>query len=657
MTREIYMIGPFFLAFFMFAAGCKVSASTVSYKNRGALLSSESYYPSSPKVTESLLKGEKLIMETQLQEGVCYAFLAAADSAGAGMTFSLHYAKKKVDKTCDGGKSFTMIYYCAERDGSYKLKLEFKEAGGSVMVGVWKKGGGPAAEGAGRQAGTCSDPYLLELGQEIRSSTEGLSHELQGPCIQGKAPDAVFKVVIEEQTSFVAELETGFDSGLYLLDRCDREGEALACSDDFEMRSGSSRIQVSLDPGVYYLVVDGFGEMSGEFTLKSSVIARMSPHAMCQEAPAFEPGKVAEGSTAGKPDTFHGSCAQGTKGPDTVYAVEIAETSHVRFILETPNHDGALHLHKDCPGSSLELGCNDDFETNRKSMIQARLDPGKYTLVVDGFDGMASGDYTLRMDAFSDFTERSADDKCASAPGLEGISKKGDQTITIRGSTFFAEDDGQPGCAQSPGGADIFRSFHLPADSIVSIRTKSAQFAGLVVSLMGECGGKTLACRLDGVETMLKAGDYVLSVDSLGADQTGDFELDMRVQSVDALSKACKGGSALASGKVVKGVTKGAGSFMGTCGGLGFGPENVHVLKIKKKSSVRIEVNPEGFDSVIYIRRQCVEKSSEIACNDDAGSVSKSVLETTLEKGAYYVIVDGCRVNDAGSYSIKAIVK
>ncbi len=406
MKREIRIMGPFLLAFFVFAAGCKVPASTVSYKNQGALLSSEGYYPSSPKVRESLLKGEKMIMETQLEEGVCYAFLAAVDSAKAGMKFSLHDSKKKIDKKCDGGRPFTVIYYCAERDGSYKLNLKLKKAGGSVMVGVWKKGGGPSAAGAGGQAGTCADPYLLEPGQEVTSSTGGLSHELQGPCIQGKAPEAIFKVQIEQPTSFVAELETVFDSGLYMLDRCDREAEVLACSDDFEMRSGSSRIQVSLDPGVYYLVVDGFGEMSGEYTLKSSVIARMSPDAMCSGAPALEPGKLVEGSTAGKPDTFHGSCSQGTKGPDMVYAVEIAETSQVRFLLETPNHDGALHLHKDCPGSSLELGCNDDFETNKKSMIHVRLDPGSYMLVVDGFDGMASGDYALRMDAFSDSTEK-----------------------------------------------------------------------------------------------------------------------------------------------------------------------------------------------------------------------------------------------------------
>lgn len=512
-----------------------------------------------------------------------------------------------------------------------------------------------AAAGVGR--GTCEDPFELAAGQEVESSTEGLAHALQGPCIQGKAPEAVYRVEIDEPGTLTAEVEATFDSGLYLLDACDREAEVLACNDDYEMKSGRSKISVSLGPGVYFLVVDGFGTMSGEYTLKSGVTARMQPDALCAEAPLLQPDKDISGNTSAASDTFHGTCAHGSRGPDKVYRVKIEEPSRVRFFLETPDFDGVLHLHKGCPGESVEIGCNDDFGDNRSSMIMADLDQGTYILVADGFDGMDAGAYMLRMEAFSHSEAASPDDTCEGAGAIEGISKEMEQVVFVKGSTFRAGDTFQPVCVPSPGGPDVFRSFHLDFPSIVSIKTISTHFPGLVISIVKGCAGKDLACQVESLETMLPGGDYILAVDSLGADQLGDFELEMGIQSVEALKKICAGGSKLVDGKLLKGAAKGKGSFMGSCGGFGFGPENVHVLELKKKSSVRIEVNPGGFDSVIYIRRSCEAKSSEVACNDDAGSTKQSVIETALEKGTYYVFVDGCKENDFGNYTIRAVIK
>jgi hypothetical protein len=640
------------LAVLMLAA-CGVPVPTVNYETQARLLSMDGYRPVSPKVLETLVSGEKLVMETKLLEGECYAILATRDDGAGTLSFSLWKHSKKIDEKVETAKAFAVIAHCPAETSAYGLQASLSGAESGVVVGVWKKEGPGGAGGKG----TCDAPFPLEIGKQVKASTKGLGAVLQGPCIPGEAPEAVYRVEVEEAGSFFAQLDASFDGGLYVLEACGPESDTLACSDDTDLKSGASRVSVSVSPGVYYLVVDGFGTMAGEYTLTSGVIPAGQADALCAEAPPLVPGQEVKGTTKDLPDTFHGSCAEGSKGPDRIYAVEIAEPSRARFVLETPDFDGVLHLVKGCPGPDPEIGCNDDFGDNKRAMIQAELQPGSYTLVVDGFDGMEAGPYTLRMDTFGPSTPKTPDDACGSAAAIEGIETADDQVVALKGSTFKALDDVQPACAPSPGGPDLFRTFHLEASSVVSVEAAATDFPGIVFSVLEGCGGESLACQVESLETTLPAGDFVLAVDSLGGDQLGDFELTVRIEKVEMLRKKCAAGPPLANGKLLKGTTAGKGSFTGSCGGLGYGPESVHVLKLQKKSAVRIEVNPEGFDSVIYIRKTCEEKSSEAACNDDAGSTTQSVLETTLEKGTWYVVVDGCKDTDAGKYTIRAIVK
>lgn len=639
---------------FAAAAACGVPVPCINYEKQSTLVSEDGYKPSSPRVQEALVSGEKLVMETDLTKGSCYAFLVTRDNGKGNLLFTLRKCKKKIDEAFVESKNFAVLHHCPSEDATYKLEASLSGADSGVVVGVWKKEGPVGAPGG---KGSCDDPFRLTAGQEVAGSTKGLGHSLQGACIQGKASEAVYRIDIAEASSFTAELDADFDAGLYLLDQCSGETEALACSDDYGMKSGKSRINVTLEPGAYFLVVDGFGTMSGEYSLRSSVTALVPPDELCGQAPQLAGGPEIKGSTADMPDTFHGTCAHGSKGPDRLYGIKIEVPSRARFGLETLDYDGVLHLHAGCPGQSAEIACNDDFGDNKHAMIMADLEPGNYTLVVDGFDGTDAGAYTLSMETFSDSDAPSEDDQCGKAPALDDPAKADEGTVTVTGSTFRALDDVQPSCSPSPGGPDVFRSFHLDAPSAVSVRAVSSDFPGIVLSISKGCGGKSLACQVEKLETLLPAGDYILAVDSLGADQLGDFELEMRLQSVEELNKICAAGKPLADGKLLKGTTGGTGSFKASCGCMGQGPENVHVLKIKKKSSIRIEVNPQGFDSVIYIRRNCEEKSSEVACNDDAGSTSQSVIEASLEKGTYYVFVDGCREGESGDYTIRAIVK
>ena len=57
---------------------------------------------------------------------------------------------------------------------------------------------------------------------------------------------------------------------------------------------------------------------------------------------------------------------------------------------------------------------------------------------------------------------------------------------------------------------------------------------------------------------------------------------------------------------------------------------------------------------VLYLRTRCDQESSELACNDDARSGSRtSELRRFMNRGNYYLIVDGYGSSSRGNYSLE----
>ncbi|MDX9720149.1 MAG: clostripain-related cysteine peptidase, partial [Myxococcota bacterium] len=65
----------------------------------------------------------------------------------------------------------------------------------------------------------------------------------------------------------------------------------------------------------------------------------------------------------------------------------------------------------------------------------------------------------------------------------------------------------------------------------------------------------------------------------------------------------------------------------------------VYVFSLTQTVTVSFESS--GFDTVLHLRRDCAQPSSEVACDDDGGSSMGSFLQATLTAGTYYLFVDG----------------
>ncbi|MBI5488837.1 MAG: putative metal-binding motif-containing protein [Deltaproteobacteria bacterium] len=105
-------------------------------------------------------------------------------------------------------------------------------------------------------------------------------------------------------------------------------------------------------------------------------------------------------TTAGRPDDFDPSCIYGAY-PDYPYQLVVPVRSAVTVTTDTTTYDGALHMRSACDVPSSEIGCDDDCGSTLRSCVpisgSMTLEPGTYTIIVDGYSG--SGDFTLTVTA------------------------------------------------------------------------------------------------------------------------------------------------------------------------------------------------------------------------------------------------------------------
>jgi len=117
---------------------------------------------------------------------------------------------------------------------------------------------------------TCEQPLAIAAqGTQVVSGDTSLAgDDFAGSCVGAGSPDRVYSFTVADPTAVDAQ-STGFDTGLYLRSACGDAGAELACNDDDEPPGDfGSHVTATLDPGTYYLVVDGFdGDAVGAYTL------------------------------------------------------------------------------------------------------------------------------------------------------------------------------------------------------------------------------------------------------------------------------------------------------------------------------------------------------------------------------------------------------
>ncbi|MDB4971973.1 MAG: hypothetical protein JWN48_314 [Myxococcaceae bacterium] len=310
-------------------------------------------------------------------------------------------------------------------------------------AGVGKPKLGQRAGGASSSAAplrSCGALQPLPIGRPTRASTASGDDRLRASCVRGAAPECVFEVVVDARSELRVALETGdFDGSLSLYEQWKggRALQELRCVDD--VPSGDvhhSRLDMTLGPGRYLLAVDGANHESGEFELFAELEPLPSVVDACEQARPLPVGPALRGSTRGGTNLFSATCSGGAQGPEHVHSIQLDAPARIR-VRQQAEYDGSLYLRAQCEDASSELVCNDDFQSNARSMIAARLPAGTYYVYSDSYSREQSGDYALTLERFDEPKPTPSDALCAEL--ARAPIKAGQRELdTLYGSFAFA---------------------------------------------------------------------------------------------------------------------------------------------------------------------------------------------------------------------------
>lgn len=612
----------------------------------------------------SLPEGAEVELEVELRGGECYTFIALGSDGVQDIGLRV------VDGTgTEIGRDVThdrqaAARVCAESTGFHTAVVEMTEGEGAYLVSSWSgaTGGGGGFSGpmvaSGSGGGTCGAPIDLAFGEPLTGDTTGGPNVTQAPCAQGDSPERVHRFELEQRAQVAISLQSTFDGALYLLRTCGDVSTMLDCNDDAPDTT-HSRIDTTLEPGTYYLVVDGYGTEAGSYTLEASITPLRPVQEVCNDAQALRVGQPASASTQGAADYFQATCADGARMPDRVYFLDVNQRSRMR-VRQQSDHDGALYIRSSCTDPTTEIGCNDDYRDTRGSLITQIVDPGRYFVYADGFGSggqIAAGNYTLTGDLAPENGGGVQNDDCGGAVDAQvGAAFEVD--------TFQARDD-QAGSCGGQGSADVVYDLRIQSRSEVKVKVRDAEFDGAVY-LRSNCAqaGSEVACanipisvpRTQEVtlEATVDPGSYSLIIDGARPDSFGAAQVEVEVRDLAAVQRMCRQAPLLRPGRTVNGSTAGeSNDFQASCAEGARSGDVVYRIQLRRRSRVKVEMTSD-YDGALHLRSDCASAGTEVACNDDvADDNRRSQIEATLDRGTYFLFVDGFREGSEGSFSVE----
>lgn len=552
----------------------------------------------------------------------------------------------------------TVVVRMARGRGAF-LAATFREEGRMQTAPAAAAQAGPSTQGGG----TCASPITLVPGTILGNTRRGEAESVGG-CASSESKEIVYRLELTKRQRVVLDVDPSFDSVLYVRrDACEDESAEVACNDD---RSGAgrgsssgrgSRLDEVLEPGAYFVFVDGYGSEAGTFRLTTSIHDVPTLAEACTSPGVLALGASVSGTFDGAADRARATCGDEARGPDVPYRLSVPRRSRVRVSLKGAS--AVVHVRKTCADDASELACSDEGQQASTATWAGLLDPAEYTVFADASERDAKGAFTVTAEASPEAGSGAPGDACGDAipiPLTGGL---------IEGDTFAAHDDLSGKC-QEPSiasGPDVLYRLDLPSRSRVHLRMATSEGAHrFVVRRACADSASEVFCGVAFSE-VLPAGSYVVGVDAIRPDAFGRFAFTARVEDMTVLESVCKAPPLLPLGQTVQGTTAGRKDvFRTSCAGpedRQASPDRVYRIEVPRTGRVRIELKTPTWDGTLALRKTCVDpiaarsfRAGELACNNDAGDVHTARLEPHLEPGTYFVVVDGHLAGNEGAYTL-----
>ncbi len=644
----------------------------------------------------TLGEGQSVRTNIDMQVG-CYTVIAFGGDGVRDIDLSLANGQGQTLAQEHAHDAQAGVRFCAPSAGRYQVTARVALGHGTLSMSTWH-GGAESGTGHGQPhgnnavaggPGSCSEPLPIELGQTVNGDTSQGSARLRGSCATGESPELVYRLHVPRRMQVtVTSEQQDFDGAVYILRACSSGGlpsrgpsrgqrggggNEIACNDD-DQTARRSRVVTVLDPGDYFVVMDGF-DGAGPFSLAAVGQDVPSADELCQQAPVVTPGQAIQGDTSREVDVFHATCANQTPGPERVFRLDLQTESRVQATLETPTYDGALYIRRACAQDNSEIVCNDDADSTRQARVNTILPPGPYYIYSDAYQA-TGGAFTLQVDTAPAAGGTVAGDTCADAEALTITGAAG----SVQGNLLNAHDNVNVSCGGGADTADLVYRLNVTQRGRLKLSFSAMDEAlreagGLTVHVTRNCGqapaagttarpGTAEACRALSVgddnplEQAVEPGTYFVVVEAARARAFGRFTLNAAIEDRAPIEQACRAARALTPGRTITATTAGNDLFHASCAGNARSPEHLYRLTLRRRSHVRLTVTStgQGYDPAIYLRSTCDDQSTERACVDDTNGTTNSVIEDDFDAGTYTVFVDGYSSGNAGAYTLETVV-
>ncbi|MBI5487616.1 MAG: hypothetical protein HY905_09810 [Deltaproteobacteria bacterium] len=349
---------------------------------------------------------------------------------------------------------------------------------------------------------------------------------------------------------------------------------------------------------------------------------------------------------SGMQDDLVTSCSSGNDKVDRVYRLTLGTERTVS--VSSIGSSTTVELLDRClePLSSRACG------TGSSSGFRRTLPAGEYYLLVEATG--SSG--TFSISSAPACLTLPAGDTCAAAIDLSLTGECFEGSLAGRTADYSA-------CSAS--GPDVAYRIVLAERRFVLFRTLPGSGFNPILSLSNTatCSSGSTSCIGTGSGgATIGPGTYYLVVDTSGTSGyyvLSGLTLPACTPTSTPGTDSCTGVPDIPStGGCYTSTTSGrANDFTASCGGGAVAPDVVYRLVLTARSRVVADTIGSTFDTVLHIRGISCATGTEVACNDDvvSGVAGASLIDTTLDAGTYYVVVDGYNTA-AGAYTLSVRV-
>ncbi|MDP3274105.1 MAG: hypothetical protein Q8Q09_02850 [Deltaproteobacteria bacterium] len=274
--------------------------------------------------------------------------------------------------------------------GNYSVTVDgfAQDARGVYSLGVERA----PVDGATGPGDQCSNAFAIAPGESRAGDTFAARDDVQLRC-GGRGPDQLFRFVLPRRalvraTLLSASLGTASAAISLGITRGCAARDELYCARD-------THLDAVLAAGTYYLVVDSESpDVFGDYSVQLDAEDAEPTERACRDAQPLALGARASGTTAGQSDRLHASCGRGAASPDVVYSLQIERAGRLSVELRTPTFEGVVSVRSACERQGTERGCALRSDGN-SARVNLAVEPGRYFVIVDGFDRGRSGTFEL----------------------------------------------------------------------------------------------------------------------------------------------------------------------------------------------------------------------------------------------------------------------